>query len=296
MFRVARLGLGLAAGCSTSYAFQQQFLCAREAGLWHPGRQPSEVALDPRQFRKFKLLSIHPVSDDTKLFRFEIPADYAELGLTPASCIVTRYYLGQGDFVIRPYTPTTTNDTKGHFDLVVKKYPNARMAGYIFSLKPGEYLEVKGPVMKQEYVPNKYKHIGMIAGGTGITPMYQVVQAVLNNPDDRTEIDLIYGNRSAGDILLRKELDALAKKHPNFRVHYTLDSPGWMWRGDRGFITAEMVSKYFPGPGSGNHVYVCGPQAMVKSVAGGKNADFTQGAVQGVLKACGYTPEMVFKF
>jgi NAD(P)H-flavin reductase len=61
----------------------------------------------------------------------------------------------------------------------------------------------------------------MIAGGTGITPMYQVIQAVLKNSEDSTQLSLLYANVSPDDILLRDELDALAAAHPNFKVWYT---------------------------------------------------------------------------
>jgi ferredoxin-NADP reductase len=60
-----------------------------------------------------------------------------------------------------------------------------------------------------------------IAGGTGITPMLQVANEVLRNPDDKTEVSLIFGNVSEDDILLRKEIDKLAKQHKNFKVPLT---------------------------------------------------------------------------
>ena len=56
-------------------------------------------------------------------------------------------------------------------------------------------------------------HTGMIAGGSGITPMYQVAQAILRDPHDFTKIFLIYANVSEDDILLRKEFDAWAQDH-----------------------------------------------------------------------------------
>jgi NAD(P)H-flavin reductase len=34
------------------------------------------------------------------------------------------------------------------------------------------------------------RYIGMLAGGTGITPMYQVAQAILKDPNDKTEVGL----------------------------------------------------------------------------------------------------------
>ena len=54
--------------------------------------------------------------------------------------------------------------------------------------------------------PNKaYKmrrYIGMISGGTGITPCYQIIQAALKNKDVNLKITLIFGNKSEDDILL----------------------------------------------------------------------------------------------
>ena len=43
----------------------------------------------------------------------------------------------------------------------------------------------------------------MIAGGTGITPMLQIIRAALKNPLDRTKLSLIYANVNVEDILLR---------------------------------------------------------------------------------------------
>lgn len=289
MLRAARLGFGFSLGCGAAYTLQQQqWLFAKD--------QEPRTAFRPDTFVPFKLQETIPLTHDTSLFRFELPPETPEMGLPVAACIVTRFKQGEGEYVIRPYTPTTLNETKGHFDLVIKKYPNAKMAGHIFSLKPGDTLEVKGPILKQKYVPNKFKHIGMIAGGTGITPMYQIIQEVLKNPADKTEIDLIYANRSANDILLRKELSSLAQDHRNFRVHFTVDEAGWMWSGEKGFVTPSMIKKYFVGPHSDSYVYVCGPPPMMNSISGGKAPDYSQGELKGALKECGYTEANVFKF
>jgi NAD(P)H-flavin reductase len=54
--------------------------------------------------------------------------------------------------------------------------------------------------------PLKRTKIGMVAGGTGITPCYQIIQAALNG-EDGTQLSLIFGNRTVEDILLKEELD-----------------------------------------------------------------------------------------
>ena len=53
----------------------------------------------------------------------------------------------------------------------------------------------------------------MIAGGTGITPMYQVAKALMGDRWEHTTISLIYANISEDDILMRKELDELTNTY-----------------------------------------------------------------------------------
>ena len=57
-----------------------------------------------------------------------------------------------------------------------------------------------------------------IAGGSGLTPMLQIAQEVVRNPEDKTEVMLVFANKSEDDILLKKELDAMVRKHNNFKV------------------------------------------------------------------------------
>ncbi|CAM9398819.1 unnamed protein product, partial [Sphacelaria rigidula] len=59
---------------------------------------------------------------------------------------------------------------QGHFDLVIKVYPDGEVSSYMFSLNVGDKIEVKGPFPKFAYKPNVKKEIGMIAGGTGEGP------------------------------------------------------------------------------------------------------------------------------
>ena len=83
----------------------------------------------------------------------------------------------------------------------------------------------------------------MIAGGTGITPLIQIIQASINTTDS-LEISLIYGSQSEDDILLKKELEDLQAKDPNrFKMHLLIDkakNPD-NWKGDTGYISKELV-------------------------------------------------------
>ena len=76
---------------------------------------------------------------------------------------------------MRAYTPCSSPYQKGYFELLIKSYEYGKMSCYMHSLSVGDSLEVRGPVGRFKYTENQYKHMGMIAGGTGITPCIQVV-------------------------------------------------------------------------------------------------------------------------
>jgi cytochrome-b5 reductase len=89
------------------------------------------------------------------------------------------------------------------------------------------------------------------SGGSGITPMLQVIEEILGNPDDKTDVSLVFGNLTPNDILLKDRLDDLAKKHSNFKVFYVVDKAplgGVLFRGATGYITQDILSKQVAGP------------------------------------------------
>jgi cytochrome-b5 reductase len=52
--------------------------------------------------------------------------------------------------------------------------------------------------------------------------MYQLIKEILQNPEDKTNIKLVYCSKN--DILLKKELDVLQSKHPErLKVTYLVD-------------------------------------------------------------------------
>ena len=109
------------------------------------------------------------------------------------------------------------------------KFPEGGlMSQYLDRMAIGSLIEVEGPLGCLIYegpgclshLNQKIKvgHFAAVAGGTGITPIIQVLRAILDNPKDETKFSLIYAARTPSDLLLRKELDALAKARPQFKV------------------------------------------------------------------------------
>lgn len=121
---------------------------------------------------------------------------------------------------------------------------------------------MRGPKGAFVYTPGLVRAFGMIAGGTGITPMLQIIRAIVKNPADKTEINLIFANVNEDDILLKDDLDELAAKHSNFNVHYVLNNPKEGWTGGVGFVTPEMIKAWCPAPAPDVKILLCGMSSL----------------------------------
>ena len=171
------------------------------------------------------------------------------------------------------------------------------MSEHIHNLEPGQRLDFKGPLPKYPWTANKHEHIALVAGGTGITPMYQLCRAIFNNPEDKTKVTLLFGNITEDDILLRKELQDLENTYPQrFRAFYVLDNPPEGW--SQGYVTKELLKTVLPEAKEGEKikVFVCGPPGLYKAISGMKKSPADQGELDGYLKELGYEKDQVYKF
>lgn len=134
-------------------------------------------------------------------------------------------------------------------------------------LKVGDSIGIRGPKGNFAYRCNMVRAIGMIAGGTGITPMLQIIRRICNDPMDKTKVVLIFANVTEKDILLKEELDQIATNAPdNFKVHFVLERPPENWKGEVGLVTKEMIQNYCPSPAKDIKLLLCGPLPMIKSM------------------------------
>jgi cytochrome-b5 reductase len=181
-------------------------------------------------------------------YRFKLPSPNSILGLPIGQHISIAATLpqpeGPNKEIVRSYTPISGDHQPGYFDLLIKSYPTGNISKYMASLIVGQTIKVRGPKGAMVYTPNMVRAFGMIAGGTGITPMLQIIRAVIRGrpTGDNTEIDLIFANVNNEDILLKEDLDQLAKEDKGFRVHYVLNNPPENWNGGVGFVTPEMIT------------------------------------------------------
>ncbi|EED19776.1 NADH-cytochrome b5 reductase [Talaromyces stipitatus ATCC 10500] len=233
--------------------------------------RPRKV-LNPKEFQDFVLKEKNLISHNVAIYRFALPRSTDILGLPIGQHISLQAQIaGNPTPVVRSYTPISSDHEAGYFDLLVKTYPQGNISKYLDELKIGQTMKVRGPKGAMVYTPNMSRHIGMIAGGTGITPMLQIIKAIIrgrprNGGNDTTKIDLIFANVNPEDILLKDELDKLAAEDDQFNIYYVLNNPPEGWKGGVGFVTADMIKEHLPAPADDVKVLLCGPPPMISAM------------------------------
>lgn len=256
----------LLALCS-SPAFAMTMTVATAAFIYLLKSKGGKKTLDPTKWQEFPLAKITKVSPNTAIYTFALANQNDILGLPIGQHISVSAEINGKD-IVRSYTPISSDDDRGHFDLLVKAYEKGNISRYFSLLKVGDKVRIKGPKGAFNYTSGLSSHLGMIAGGTGITPMLQVVRAALKDASDKTRLTLIYANVNYEDILLKKEIDSLVEAHPDqFSVYYVLNNPPEGWLGGVGFVTKDMIEKHMP-PGSmkDSKVLMCGPPPMLTAM------------------------------
>jgi len=222
--------------------------------------------LEPKKFQRLPLLEKTEVAPNVYQFVFALPTSRTVLGLPVGQHVALQAEIN-GAQVSRSYTPVSNNMDLGRLELVVRCYPDGLLTGhYLQHLRPGDEVQVRGPRGAMRYHQGLARRIGMIAGGTGITPMFQLIRAICEDDDDTTEVSLIYGNRSEGDMLLRAELDTFARRYPeNFRVWYLVDVAPEGWEYGTGYCTKDVAEQHLPALAPDTKMLLCGPPGMVNA-------------------------------
>lgn len=130
----------------------------------------------------------------------------------------------------------------------------------IHNLKPGTPVLVEGPFGKFTERPANRKVL-LIAGGIGITPIRPLAEEMAA---DGFDVRVIYRAHSQGDVVFKKEMDALASEHA-VRVDYLLTQAGGRQMSREGWFSARALTQLVPDIAE-RVVYVCGPAGMTATV------------------------------
>jgi len=192
---------------------------------------------------------------DTKTFFVESPSGGKCFDFQPGQCAMLGIPgVGEAMFSI---SSSPTNAT--HMEFSIKSV--GKLTSYLHKIDPDTKITIRGPYgrpfpVESDLLRNNLLFIG---GGIGLAPLRSVIKYVLDKRDNYGEVDIVYGARSAGDIVFADELKNEWIKNTN--VHVTIDKPQDGWHGHIGFVPSYLQELSFD---TNRTAIICGPPIMIK--------------------------------
>lgn len=215
---------------------------------------------------------------DVKTFRVNAPGGGKLFEHMPGQCaMVCVPGVGEGMFSI---TSSPTN--KEYMEFSIKRC--GLLTEYLHGLSVGDEITVRGPYGNNFPVDTelKGKNLLFIAGGIGLAPLRSVINYCIDNRADYGSIDILYGSRSADDLVKLKEIKEKWMNTEGVNVYLTIDREQEGWDGHVGFVPAYLKEIDFSTDKIG---LICGPPIMIKFVLQGmKELGFTDDQVYTTLE------------
>ena len=147
--------------------------------------------------------------------------------------------------------------------------PPGIMSSYVFSLKPGDKIDVYGP-FGEFFARDTDNEMVFVGGGAGMAPMRSHIFDQLMRLKTKRKITFWYGARSLREAFYIDEFDKLAAENPNFTWHLALSDPlpEDNWTGPTGFIHNVLYENYLKDHEAPEdcEYYMCGPPMMNSAV------------------------------
>jgi ring-1,2-phenylacetyl-CoA epoxidase subunit PaaE len=154
--------------------------------------------------------------------------------------------------------------------LTIKRIKGGKVTNFLAeNLKVGDSLEVTAPsgqfFLNPE--PANQKHYVMIAGGSGITPIYSMIGTVLKF-EPKSKITLLYANRNANSIIFKEKFEKWTKDFPDqLEVKHFLSEEENPKNAIKGYITKvsleELINQHSK---TKLDYYLCGPEMMTNKL------------------------------
>ena len=133
----------------------------------------------------------------------------------------------------------------------------------IHSIEAGQQITVRGPYGRNFPVEEDFKDKDLlfIAGGIGLAPLRSVINYVRHFRKNYGKVVVVYGARSADDLVDIEEIKSEWMSEENFEVYLTIDRPQEGWTGHVGFVPSYVKEI---GLDPSMTAVLCGPPIMIK--------------------------------
>ena len=215
-------------------------------------------------FHPFKVSEIERITKDAVVISFEVP-----FHLKSSYSFISGQYISleaeiNGVHVRRSYSLCSTPE-QSVLSVGVKEVPKGIFSSYINqSIRVGDSLNISPPEGRFFYDSKNEDHsILAIAAGSGITPVFSILNSFLTN-NKFGVVTLIYGNKSPEQTMFYKELKTLEEKHPKqlkiFWVFSQSNEEGALFGRIDDSVINLALNKQYKLP---DHSFLCGPEPMI---------------------------------
>jgi ring-1,2-phenylacetyl-CoA epoxidase subunit PaaE len=209
-------------------------------------------------FHALRVASVVADGVDAKLISFDVPAALREtFRFEPGQYLTLRH----GE-LRRSYSICT--EPGDMLRVGVRQVPGGVFSNWLHDqLKPGDWLDVMPPDGRfGAALGQRPHHVLAVAGGSGITPIFSILQAVLQG-DAQARCTLIYGNRHAASTMFKEALEDLKNRYfTRLALHVVLSREGVDSPLHSGRIDADKMADFLKLCGPVDAAFVCGPHAM----------------------------------
>ena len=205
------------------------------------------------------ITDIRQETPDVKTFRVNAPEGGKLFEHMPGQCAML-YAPGIGEAM---FSITSSPTNKEYQEFSIKKC--GVLTDYLHDLQVGDEITVRGPYGNAFPVETelKGKDLLFVAGGIGLAPLRSVINYVLDNRENYGKVDILYGSRSADDLVQLKEIKEKWMNAKDVNVYLTIDRPQDGWDGHVGFVPSYLKELELS---CDKTVLVCGPPIMIKFV------------------------------
>lgn len=173
------------------------------------------------------------------------------------------FQLENGDFakLSRPYS-IASSPLENELRFIIK-ITGGQFTSILDSMKPGDKLGVQGPFGNFAY--NDEKDAICIAAGTGVAPMFGIIQHLILSKSD-ARLTLFYSNKRQESLACKGMLDKFQQENPKIKIVYTLtqEQPAG-WQHELGRFNEEIIRKH-ANYAKDAAVFICGPMEFAKTM------------------------------
>ena len=221
---------------------------------------PLKIKKKIKEGRDACTLILSPKKEDENIFLYK-PAQFLSFHLNIGGESIVRSYSLSGSPLLGE--PLTTS---------IKKVKGGRGSNYLVDeVSENQVLESTKPLGKFFKAPANLKprHYFIVAGGSGITPLFSVIKTVLLS-DDKNTATLVYCNQDEASIIYKQELSHWAKRCPKrLRVEHFLSRQKTLKKGFQSRLSPAGFQQVLTKSKSCFHdldfeYYLCGPAPLMK--------------------------------